>query len=112
LRTRHSLDQAIDFLKEWYFKNPIEPDLTFEEGIRDITTLPVPFQPYQSYQDGMAGRSPLESEPTEAASSQEVATSGSIAPADAVTFPNDPSAKPEKVLKRSLRARLKQKFLS
>jgi hypothetical protein len=72
LHERYPIDRAITFLKHWYSKNPIEPDLTFEEAIRDITTLPVPFQPYQFYQDGMAGRSgrsPSEFEPTEAASS-------------------------------------------
>jgi hypothetical protein len=112
LHKRHSTDQAITALKEWHFKNPIEPDLTFEDAIRDITTLPVPFQPYQSYPGGMAGRSPSEFRLAEAASSQEVATSGPIAPMDAITSPNDTSTKPEKVFKRSLRARFKQKFLS
>ena len=112
LHKRHSTDQAITALKEWYFKNPIEPDLTFEDAIRDITTLPVPFQPYQSHPGGMAGRSPSEFRLAEAASSQEVATSGPIAPMDAITSPNDTSTKPEKAFKRSLRARFKQKFLS
>jgi hypothetical protein len=49
LHERYPIDHAITFLKDWYSKNPIEPDLTFEEAIRDVTTLPVPFQPYQSY---------------------------------------------------------------
>jgi hypothetical protein len=112
LHERYPTDQAITVLKDWYSKNPIEPDLTFEEAIRDITTLPVPFQPYQFYPDGMAGRSPSEFRPAEAASSQEVATSGPIAPMDATTLPIDTSATPEKVSKRSLRVRFKQKFLS
>jgi hypothetical protein len=112
LHKRYPINRAITFLKDWYSKNPIESDLTFEEAICGIATLPVPFQPCQPHQDGMTGGSPSEFEPTEAASSQEVATSALIAPVDAITFPNDLSAKPEKAPKRSLRARLRQKFLS
>jgi hypothetical protein len=112
LHTRYPTDQAIAFLKEWYANDPIEPDLTFEEAIRGIVTLPAPFEPYQSYQDGAADVLPPESDPTDAAISQAVAGSSPEAPADAIPSPNDSPGKPENVPKRSLRARLKQKFPS
>jgi hypothetical protein len=99
-------------LKEWYAKDPIKPDLTFEEAIRDIVTLPAPFEPYQFYQDGTTDLSPPEPNSTEAASSQVVVGSSPEAPVDTIPLPNDSSGKPEKVPKRSFRARFKQKFLS
>jgi hypothetical protein len=112
LHARYPIDKAIAVLKEWYAKNPIEPDLTFEEAIRGIVTLPAPFEPYRSYQDGTADVPSPKPNPTEAASSMAIAGSSLKAPVDADPSPNHSSANPGKVPKRSLRARLKQKFLS
>jgi hypothetical protein len=112
LHARYSTDQAIAFLKEWYAKDPIEPDLTFEEAIQGIVMLPVPFEPYQSYQDVAADVPHPEPAPTEAATSQAAAGSSPKAPVDAVISPHESSSKPENVPNRSLRPRLKRKFSS
>jgi hypothetical protein len=112
LHTRYPIDQAVPVLKEWYAKDPIEPDLTFEEAIRGIVTLPAPFEPYQSYQDGAADVPPPESDPTEAAISQAAAGSSPKASVDAIPSPHESSGKPEDVPKRSLRPSLKRKFPS
>jgi hypothetical protein len=112
LQAQYPIDRAIAVLKEWYSKDPIEPDLTFEEALRGIVTLPVPFEPYLSYQNGTTDVPPSASSFTEAASSQMVARSSPKAPGDAISSPNDSSGKPEIVPKHSLRANLKRKFPS
>lgn len=48
LGSRHSTDQAIDVIKEWYAKDPIKPDLSFEEVISGIASIPSPQDPHQS----------------------------------------------------------------
>jgi hypothetical protein len=51
LHRRYSLEKAIDALKRWYTKNPIEPDLTFEDAIRGIASLPHSSEGYQTSED-------------------------------------------------------------
>jgi hypothetical protein len=57
LHARYPTDHAIDLLKEWYAKNPIEPDLTFEEAIHDIATLLPPSGQHQTSEDDTTGGS-------------------------------------------------------
>jgi hypothetical protein len=51
LHEQYSLEKAIDALKRWYTRNPIEPDLTFKDVIRGITTLPHSSGRYQASED-------------------------------------------------------------
>jgi hypothetical protein len=47
LSSQYPLDQAIATMKEWYAKDPIEPDLTFEDVVRS-TRVASPLPPDQT----------------------------------------------------------------
>ena len=66
LHARYPTDHAIDVLKDWYNKNPIEPDLTFEEATHDIASLLPPSGQHQISEDDTTGGSSAEVPPRNA----------------------------------------------
>jgi hypothetical protein len=49
--SRYPAAQAIAIMKEWYAKDPIDPDLSFEDVVRStraVSPLPPPDQPRES----------------------------------------------------------------
>jgi hypothetical protein len=77
LHARYPTDHAIDVLKDWYNKNSIEPDLTFEEAIHDIVTLLPPSGQHQTSEDDTAGGSSAEAAPRNASKRSRTGTEGS-----------------------------------
>jgi hypothetical protein len=49
LRSRHTHARAVAVMKEWYAKDPIEPDLSFEDVVRSTrAALPFPLPPHRT----------------------------------------------------------------
>lgn len=74
LHARHPIDQAIGILEEWYEKDPIRPDLTFEEAIGGIAAVPTSFEAQQTSEDNTAGEISAEVRAKDEANSQEFAS--------------------------------------
>lgn len=73
LRARYSRSQAITVLKEWYFKNPIELDLSYEGALRGIATLPPSLGSHPTSKDDAAAEPSADSSAKDVADSQESA---------------------------------------